>query len=262
MHSSCLLVAGFLAFAVFAVVPAVAADIQFESGKFDSPDDSVVKVSAKLFRPDAAGPHAAVVLLHTCGGLKQHVTHEWPQFLTSLGYVVLVPDTLGSRGYYKGCIAMRDRFVIQARDAYGALDYLAGQSFVVPGRIAVIGFSMGAMAINEVIMIRAPRPAGNTEFKAFVSLYGRCRDLKPDVVRAAPLLQIIPEKDNYAATCIERSKSVSMEAHVIAGAYHAFDQTDVTRMRPDPVGNPMLYDSGATERARGSIKDFLEKNLK
>lgn len=241
--------------------PVVAADIQFPSGKFEA-SDADVRVSGQLFRPEGPGPHAAVMLLQTCGGQTQHVTHDWPQFLVNLGYVVLAVDTLGSRGYYQGCLAMRDRFAAQARDAYGALDYLAGQAYVDALRVAAIGFSMGAITINHFIMLRAPRPTGSREFKAFASFYGRCRGMKPGAVRDAPLLQIIAEKDQYAPTCIERSKSIRMEAHVIAGAYHAFDVPEHTQIRSNPFGSQMLYDSGATEKARGLVRGFLEKNLK
>ncbi|HYH40868.1 MAG TPA: dienelactone hydrolase family protein, partial [Burkholderiales bacterium] len=168
----------------------------------------------------------------------------------------------GSRGYHKGCRPMRDRFAAQARDAYGALDYLASQTYVDARRLAAIGFSLGAITINEIVMARAPRPAGTAEFKALASLYGRCRDMKPGTVGNTPLLQIIPEKDRYAPDCIERSKTIRMEAHVFPGAYHGFDQPQITQIRSDPFGNPMLYDSAATEQARALVRAFLEKNLK
>lgn len=240
---------------------AVAADVQFESGKF-APSDPVVRVSGQLFRPDGPGPHPAVVLLHTCGGLKQHVTHDWPQLLSGLGYVVLAVDTLGSRGYHKGCSTMQNRFLIQARDAYGALDYLSAQSFVNPNKIATIGFSMGAFAINEVIMARAPRPSGSAEFRAFVSLYGRCREMQTTAIKNVPLLQIIAERDEkLAPSCIAAGKSIRMEVHVLPGVHHAFDQPDITQLRPDAAGNMMLYDPAATEKVRGLVRDFLTRNL-
>lgn len=240
---------------------AIAFDVQFESAKF-SPSDPNVRVSGQLFKPDGPGPHPAVVLLHTCGGLKQHVTHDWPQFLGGLGYVVLAVDTLGSRGYHKGCIPMSNRFLIQARDAYGALDYLSAQNFVDPNRIATIGFSMGAYTINEVIMARPARPRGDVEFRAFVSLYGRCREMRALAARNAPLLQIIAQRDErLAPLCIEAGRAVKMEVHVLQGAHHAFDQPDITQPRPDLVGNMMLYDAAATETARRLIQDFLLRTL-
>ena len=250
-----------LAYFFILAAPIGASEVQFLSGKFEASEGDV-RVSGQLFRPEGSGPHAAVVLLHTCGGLTQHVTHDWPQYLVDLGYVVLAIDTLGSRGYYKGCRPMRDRFATQARDAYGALGYLASQPYVDPRRVAAVGFSLGAITINEVIMARPPRSAANPEFKAFASFYGRCQKMDAGSMRETPLLQIIPEKDNYAPVCIERSKSIRMEAHVLPGVLHAFDQPQITQVRPDSFGNPMLYDPLATEKSRALLREFLTRALK
>lgn len=250
-----------LAYLLISAAPCFASEVQFLSGKFEASERDV-RVSGQLFRPEGPGPHAAVVILHTCGGLTQHVTHDWPQYLVGLGYVVLAVDTLGSRGYRRGCGPMRDRFAAQARDAYGALSYLASQPYVDPRRVAAVGFSLGAITINEVIMARPSRPAEGPEFRAFASFYGRCQKMDPAAMRDAPLLQIIPEKDNYASVCIERSKSIRMDAHVLPAVLHAFDQPQITHVRPDPFGNPMLYDPAATEKSRALLREFLEKHLK
>ena len=196
-----------LACYLIVAAPVSASEVQFLSGKFEASEGDV-RVSGQLFRPEGPGPHAAVVLLHTCGGLTQHVTHDWPQYLVGLGYVVLAVDTLGSRGYYKGCRPMRDRFAAQARDAYGALSYLASQPYVDARRVAAVGFSLGAITINEVIMARPSRSAENPEFKAFASFYGRCQKMDAGSMRDTPLLQIIPEKDNYAQVCIDDANSI------------------------------------------------------
>jgi len=254
-----LLLAGGLALAL-ADVPA--AEVSFPSVKFESSDPDQT-VRAQLHRPDGAGPHPAIILLHACGGLTQQITHDWPPFLLGLGYVVLAPDTLGSRGYFKGCASLKNRATIQARDAYGALDYLAAQGYVDARRIAAIGFSMGAITINNRLMMRAARPAGNAEFAAFVSFYGFCRDMKPEGLRATPLLQLIPENDEqHAPTCITAAKSIKMEAHVLPGAYHGFDQSQFTQMRSDPFGSRMIYDAGAAEKARSLLRAFLAEHLK
>ena len=225
---------------------------------FQSRDEHV---SGPLFKPGGPDPHPAVVLLHACGGMTPHVARDWPKYLTDLGYVVLAVDTIGSRGYPE-CRRMPDRFEAQARDAYAALDYLARQPFVDARRVAAVGFSMGAITINELIMLRPPRPAGSVEFKAFASFYGRCTALNPALMRDAPLLQIIPEKDNFASGCLQRAKTVRMESHLLPGAHHAFDQPQITTVRPDRAGNPMLYNAAATERSQALLREFLARNLK
>ena len=243
----------FFALACAAGLAACASQAGFTSREQD--------VSGQLFEPRGPGPHPAVVLLHACGGMTPHVTRDWPKYLVDLGYVVLAVDTIGSRGYAE-CGGMPDRLEAQARDAYGALDYLATQPFVDARRVAVAGFSMGAITINELILMRSPRPAGSAEFKAFASFYGRCVNMNPALMRDAPLLQVIPEKDNFARGCLQRAKTVRMEAHLLPGAYHAFDQPQMTTVRPDRAGNPMLYDAAATQRAQALLRDFLARNLK
>jgi dienelactone hydrolase len=220
-----------------------------------------IHVTGRLYKPQGAGPHAAVVLLPTCGGLTRHVTQDWPDYLVGLGYVVLTVDTLGSRGHLR-CTTMPDRFEGPARDAYAALDYLAAQPFVDARRVAAVGFSLGAISINELILMRAPRPAGKPEFKAFASFYGRCASMNPYLMRDAPLLQIIPEHDNFAERCVERAKTVRMEAHVLPGAYHAFDNPEMRSPQEDHASNRMLYSFDATQRSRALLREFLARNLK
>lgn len=256
-----LLIAGLL---VLAGTLTFAAEVQFPSGKFESSDPGTM-ISGRLYRPAGSGPFPTVVLLHTCGGLTQHMTDDWPQFLIGLGYVTLAVDTLGPRGHHTGCGPMgNDRHEIQARDAYGALDYLAAQAFVDTSRIVAMGYSMGAFTINNVILLRPARPAGKLEFKAFASFYGRCtKRMKAGSVRDAPLLQVIAEKDRQLAPgCIEAAKSVKMEAHVFPGVNHAFDQSQITTLRPDRGGNMMLYDSHATGKAQELVLEFLARHLK
>jgi dienelactone hydrolase len=220
-----------------------------------------IQVSGRLYKPQGAGPHAAVVLLPTCGGLTRHVTEDWPDYLVGLGYVVLTVDTLGSRGHLK-CTTMGDRFEGPARDAYAALDWLAAQPFVDARRVAAVGFSLGAISINELIMMRPPRPAGKPEFKAFASFYGRCASMNPYLMRDSPLLQIIPEHDNFAARCIERAKTIRMEAHVLAGAHHAFDNPQMTSPQDDHASNRMLYSLDATRESQALLREFLARTLK
>src|SRR5437899_1034207 len=64
--------------------------------------ESVLK--AVLVRPDGAGPFPAVVAMHGCGGLHNSSGAvasrygDWAQHLTQAGFVVLFPDSYGSRG--------------------------------------------------------------------------------------------------------------------------------------------------------------------
>ncbi len=105
-------------------------------------------ISGYLSTPKGAGPFPAVVLLHTCGGLRTHVTEDWPNYLTGLGYVVFSVDS------YSSCREMRGTPYMyqQTKDAFGALELLAKKPSVDGARVGVMGFSAGGHAVNEYLV--------------------------------------------------------------------------------------------------------------
>jgi dienelactone hydrolase len=159
------------------------------------------EVPALQFKPDGPGPFPAVVLLHTCGGLQSHVTRDWPNYLVDLGYVVLTVDTFSAHGHRCESLSrtkVEEKEQAQEQDAFGALQYLAGLDFVDSGKVAAMGFSQGAIVINQKIMFRNPRPSGMLQFKAAISVYGSCRNMtgrEGYPSPAIPLLQIVAEHD-------------------------------------------------------------------
>ena len=92
-----------------------------------------------LQKPDGAGPFPAVVLLHTCGGLQQHVL-EWSVRLRDHGYVAIVLDSFTPRGERSVCGNWRVSLDEVAADAYAALAHLRAQPSVDARRIGVMGF--------------------------------------------------------------------------------------------------------------------------
>ena len=65
-------------------------------------------------------------------------------------------------------------------DAYGALRWLQDQPFVIPGKIALGGWSNGAMSLLWTVNAAAPqRPANLTHnFRAAFGFYPGCAKLK------------------------------------------------------------------------------------
>lgn len=236
---------------------------KFASGNLQGLDKEGRQVSALLFRPSGESRSPAVVLLHTCGGLSQHVTQDWPQYLTGLGYVVLTVDSYGSRRYSR-CTDRQTWKGDQAKDAFGALDYLAGLPFVDAERIAVMGFSAGGTAINDVIISVSRQRTDLRNYKAAISLYGKCgygMDAYTD--EDVPMMQILGELDRkITRDCISLTKNKPIEVHEIKGAYHAFDSPEHTSIRKDPRGSPMLYDRTKTREARELTRAFLAKHLR
>src|SRR5215212_11287769 len=63
-----------------------------------------LRLKALLFRPEGQGPFPAVVGLHNCTGLTNRAGEfgtryrDWAERLAKSGFVVLLPDSHGSRG--------------------------------------------------------------------------------------------------------------------------------------------------------------------
>jgi dipeptidyl aminopeptidase/acylaminoacyl peptidase len=89
----------------------------------------------------AAGeePKPAVLLLHGCPGLEQNL--DLAADLRDRGWHSLV-------FHYRGCWGSAGRYDLRTipRDVTAALDYLAADPRVDPGRIAVVGHSLGGWA--------------------------------------------------------------------------------------------------------------------
>lgn len=270
-----------------------ATDVQFLS-RAEDPNAKSDRVTGLLFKPNGKGIHPAVVLLHTCGGFRPHVTEDWPVFLTGLGYVVLSVDTLGSRGYSLCTEVGSPSWYEQAKDAYGALDYLAGLPFVDGSSVAVMGFSMGALAINGTIANRDlqlanreywvvtdainahrtqvggggaggkidPKPRrSDRDFKAAIALYGHCYEIDAYTHKNVPLMEIVAENDKkHAPSCIYAGQQFPIQVHVLKGAYHAFDKME-SRGQLDPGGSIMIYSAAAHTEAERHVKSFLAEHL-
>lgn len=230
-----------------------------------SNSDSPREISGQLVKPEGAGPFPAVVLLHTCGGVKSHVSEDWPAYLKSLGYVALTVDSFGSRGlgpcgnalHPSGPGPKTAAYREITRDAYGALDYLERQPFIRKGWIAVIGFSLGANAINSYLIHEPRASAGN--FKAAVGVYGRCHDLWRYNPGSTPLMELAGELDErHIDAC--RNARPPIEVHVLPGAYHSWDDFTASG-RINTYGDKSQYDRRATTKSRELVRDFLARHL-
>src|SRR5579862_9084916 len=84
----------------------LAVDARSEPVEF--PGEGLV-LHGELFRPAGQGPFPAVVALHGCAGLGSKGAtvsprhRDWADRLTQLGFVVLFPDSFGSRGAGSQC---------------------------------------------------------------------------------------------------------------------------------------------------------------
>jgi len=100
------------------------------------------RIQGYLAKPDGAGPFPAVIGLHGCAGMHDTTKQRLADELVAWGYVVLLVDSYATRGIDHACTSSAFVTFLRRRpDAYGALVFLAGQTFVDPHRVAAVGFS-------------------------------------------------------------------------------------------------------------------------
>jgi dienelactone hydrolase len=199
-----------------------------------------VRLKAMLFRPDGPGPFPAVVGLHNCTGLRNSAGvlgaryRDWGERLAKSGFVVLLPDSNGSRGIGSQC-NVRTRSLRADRermlDADAARRWLHSQSWIAPDRVSLLGWSSGAIAALWAVRARPQLQTSGPDFRSAVALYPGCRRLSSAAWSArVPTLILIGRADDQAsaATCQQmvagaRGRSARVEIHVYSGAHHDFD---------------------------------------
>lgn len=238
-----------------------------------------VSLSNSLFVPAAkeGGKLPALVLFHSCGGMKKHLS-DWAEHALQQGYVVLVPD--GLRGLKTDCGSPPQ--ISNARlikDALDAVAHLATLPYVDAQRVSVVGFSKGALVATWLAsssVANALRP-GTPAIASVVGLYGFCalpktrgrpdgvQILQPDSDR--PLLMLMGGKDNETppTSCLEqlprlKAAGAPVQWHLYPDATHGWDQSEnhgYTKVAYNGERVTYLYDPAATEDARKRVFEFL-----
>lgn len=200
-----------------------------------------VQLNAEIYHPAGAGPFPAVVALHGCDGLYgqgRTVTEwhaDWAERLRQAGFVVLLPDSFGSRGLGPQC-RVRERVARPSRervaDAVAAKAYLLTRPDVKAGAISLLGWSNGGSTVLYAIEPRRAAKDGKPDFAAAVAFYPGCRTpLENGHWRARLQLLILigaaddwtpPEPCRKLATLAQENGD-RVTFHLYPGAYHAFD---------------------------------------
>ena len=196
-----------------------------------------------LYRPEGAGPFPAVVALHDCGGINhrpianERLYTQWAKLLVDEGFVVLFPDSFGSRGLGSQCRerqhrvrASRDRVA----DANAARLWLQSQSYVSGDHVALLGWSNGGIAALWAVRPTAAPKDGTPDFRSAVALYPGCRRLRDTAWSARiPTLILIGSADDWtpASYCQQmvagaHGRSAGAQIVVYSGAHHEFDRAN------------------------------------
>ena len=200
-------------------------------------------LAAVLYRPSGSGPFPAVVGLHGCDGVftasgKVGANYaDWGERLAAAGFLVVLPDSYGSRGLGSQCRASERpvrAFVERVADAQAARRWLQRQSFVTKDRVSLLGWSNGAIATLWAVRPQGRRQDGLPDFRAAVAFYPGCSTIaRAGWSARLPTLVLVGQADDWtpAKPCEQmiadaQGRGATTELVTYPGAYHAFDRAD------------------------------------
>lgn len=237
-----------------------------ETVRFQSADGKT-ELTGYVFKPAEAGPYPAIVMLHGRGGpyssLKRGtytadtltMRHRmWGDFWASRGYLAMLVDSFGPRGYpdgfpkhsYSQRPAEVSEQLVRPLDAYGALVHVRARSDVIADRIGLHGWSNGGMTLLSAVAADTPGlqdrdPAKG--FRAALAQYPSCRtqarqsNYKP----YAPVLILAASEDDEVSpdVCrqfseVMRSRGEAVDFVLYQGAQHSYDDPGRTKQRHAP----------------------------
>jgi dienelactone hydrolase len=197
-------------------------------------------LKAVLYRPDGPGPFPVVVGLHGCEGLTDSTGglsaqyQDWALHLMKAGFAVLYPDSYGSRSLGSQCTVRNRPLQVQnerVADANAARHWLQSQSWAIPGRISLLGWSTGAVSTLWAVRPRKLAKDDGADFRSAVAFYPGCRRLDATAWSArVPTLILAAGADDWSPVSFcehmvagAQGRSARASIVVYAGAYQNFD---------------------------------------
>jgi carboxymethylenebutenolidase len=241
-------------------IPPLAERVTFPSA------DNTTMLVAYLFRPQ--GPHPArmpaVVMMHGRAGAYSEAAdgeydertlsrrhQQWGHFWAEQGYLAVLVDGFGPRGYphgfpkgsYQNRPEALNEVTVRPLDAYGALVWLRRRSDVIPDRIGLQGWSNGGSAsLATMAQPSAPgvaSPTPETGFRGALVFYPACGlkgQFENGIVPYAPVrvLQGSADEEVSPVLCQElvnksRAHGGDIEYVLYQGATHDFDDPGTDR---------------------------------
>lgn len=204
---------------------------------------SGVTLSAILYHPVGKGPFPAVIALHGCGGFDglggapKLRDSDWGERLAKQGYIVVLPDSFGSRGVGAQCgknPKVRPD-VERTADALAAKMYLQSRPDVIADKISLLGWSNGGSTVIYAIDGKVTKD-GHPDFNRAVAFYPNCRALAKigSYHPRAPLLILIGNQDPFMSVpacqeIVQQARAAHQQAEIIIypGVGHAFDSPEM-----------------------------------
>jgi dienelactone hydrolase len=203
-------------------------------------------IGVYVARPSGDGPFPAVLFLHGCTGFDGFLAVAADR-LAAHGYIGVAIDELGAHGMQTACGAGDGGD--EAKAARATLAWLQKQPYIVPDRLGVVGFSMGADAALSLIDTRGSAPPAGLRVAA--AYYPSCDDR--DGLVNVPLAIFDGSADAVtppgpcaamASAGAAAGKPISITTY--PGATHGFDVPGPDRTF---FGQPVHFDPAASADA-------------
>jgi dienelactone hydrolase len=219
------------------------------------------ELPAYVARPAGTAARPGVLVLHGCEGYRPHYAAiaDW---LAAHGYVGIAIDTLTPAGVKNSCSdASGSRR--EAGDALATLAWMRTLPFVDGTKLAVLGYSMGAIASLDIADPFHPAPPV-PGLVAAVAYYPACRH-RTAANALVPIEILDGDADDWtpAAPCQTLANGAGGAGAPISittypGATHAFNVEAPDRTA---LGHKMHYDPSAAADAESKTLEFLRKYL-
>jgi dienelactone hydrolase len=254
-------------------------DLKFPEQAHELSSSSPLEMA--IYKPQGAGPFPAVVIVHSCGGLRPEM-RTWSKAALDRGYVVFVMDSLYPRGLDNGCYPPRSVGTPRgAKDALQAREHLRKFPFVDQDRVALVGFSWGAMVGLLVSSKAVANQLSSVRFNAVASFYPFCyfpgggqfpafEFLRADVDKPLLLLMGGEDTETPPAECLPRlerlrSQGAPVESHLYPNATHCWDCSSLGSFsKIDFQGNRVFYryDPEVTQDSTERTFAFFARHLR
>jgi dienelactone hydrolase len=219
-----------------------------------------ITLKATVFRPEGTGPFPAIIGLHDCGGLTNATGavaakyRDWAQLLVKDGFIVMFPESYGSRGMGNQC-ATRNRPVRPDRervaDAVASRRWLEQQPDVRTDHISLLGWATGGSSV--LWTVRPQRKSDDKrDFRSAVAFYPACRRLDSTAWSTrVPTLILVGAADDLASpqecermVAGAKGRSARIAIVVYPGAFHDFDHPN----RPPQVRTGYAFSTDGSGR--------------
>jgi dienelactone hydrolase len=261
-----------------------------ERATFASADGHTTLVGY-VFKPE--GPHPArtpaIVMMHGRAGAYSSAANgrydaltlsrrhqAWGQIWARQGYLAILVDGFGPRGYPHGFPRFSydsrpdalNEITVRPLDAYGALAYLRARGDVVADRVAIQGWSNGGSATLATMSQTAPgisSPTPATGFRGGLAFYPACGlkgQFNDGILPYAPVRVFQGSADEEVsprrcAELVARSRALGgdVQFRLYPDATHDFDD-------PSPSHQDNDANAVATEDAIAGAVEFFASVLR